>query len=137
LSKIRSACIIITLVSSVGVLIVLHFAVANCNDKKDIFIDFYVVRCYDEQEIQDLLKKLHFISTSVFTSDLPYVDFLDRVHKAELKLRSKGLWDVPHPWLNLFVPKSRIRDFDKGVFKGILGNKTSGPILIYPMNKSK
>ncbi|ONI32560.1 hypothetical protein PRUPE_1G373300 [Prunus persica] len=90
-----------------------------------------------DQEIEGLLKKLDFVPTSVFTTDLPYVDFLDRVHKAELKLRSKSLWDVPHPWLNLFVPKSRISDFDKGVFKGILGNKTSGPILIYPMNKDK
>ncbi|KAJ7966804.1 Cytokinin dehydrogenase [Quillaja saponaria] len=91
-----------------------------------------------DQEIEALLEKLHFIPNSVFTTDLPYVDFLDRVHKAELKLRSKGLWDVPHPWLNIFVPKSRIDDFDKGVFKGILGNnKTSGPILIYPMNKNK
>ncbi|EEF52637.1 cytokinin dehydrogenase 5 [Ricinus communis] len=90
-----------------------------------------------DQEIEWLLKKLNFIPSSVFTTDLPYVDFLDRVHKAELKLRSKGLWDVPHPWLNLFVPKSRIADFDKGVFKGILGNKTSGPILIYPMNRNK
>ncbi|BFG17736.1 hypothetical protein CerSpe_040100 [Prunus speciosa] len=90
-----------------------------------------------DQEIDGLLKKLDFVPTSVFTTDLPYVDFLDRVHKAEMKLRSKGLWDVPHPWLNLFVPKSRISDFDKGVFKGILGNKTSGPILIYPMNKDK
>lgn len=90
-----------------------------------------------DQEVEALLKKLNYIPSSVFTTDLPYVDFLNRVHKAELKLRSKGLWDVPHPWLNLFVPKSRIDDFDKGVFKGILGNKTSGPILIYPMNKFK
>ncbi|KAF2324624.1 hypothetical protein GH714_015701 [Hevea brasiliensis] len=90
-----------------------------------------------DQEVEYLLKKLNYIPSSVFTTDLPYVDFLDRVHKAELKLRSKGLWDVPHPWLNLFVPKSRIADFDKGVFKGILGNKTSGPILIYPMNRNK
>nr|GMD98465.1 cytokinin dehydrogenase 5 [Ipomoea batatas] len=90
-----------------------------------------------DQEIDALLKKLKFIPSSVFTTDLPYVDFLDRVHKAELKLRSKGLWDVPHPWLNLFIPKSRIEEFDRGVFKGILGNKTSGPILIYPMNKNK
>ncbi|MBA0565816.1 hypothetical protein Golob_010673 [Gossypium lobatum] len=73
------------------------------------------------QEVESLLKKLNFIPASVFTTDLPYVDFLDRVHKAELKLRSKGLWEVPHPWLNLFVPKSKIADFDKGVFKGILG----------------
>ncbi|XVE69813.1 hypothetical protein DITRI_Ditri10aG0021800 [Diplodiscus trichospermus] len=90
-----------------------------------------------DQEVESLLKKLNFIPTTVFTTDLLYVDFLDRVHKAELKLRSKGLWDVPHPWLNLFVPKSKIAEFDKGVFKGILGNKSSGPILIYPMNKTK
>ncbi|KMT20694.1 hypothetical protein BVRB_1g006690 [Beta vulgaris subsp. vulgaris] len=90
-----------------------------------------------DEEIEALLKKLDFIPASVFTTDLPYMDFLDRVHKAELKLRSKGLWEVPHPWLNLFVPKSSIAEFDKGVFKGILGNKTSGPILIYPMNKRK
>ncbi|KAK6115297.1 hypothetical protein DH2020_007566 [Rehmannia glutinosa] len=90
-----------------------------------------------DQEVEALLKKLNFIPASEFTTELPYVDFLDRVHKAELKLRSKNLWDVPHPWLNLFVPKSKIADFDKGVFKGILGNNTSGPILIYPMNKNK
>lgn len=89
------------------------------------------------QEVEALLKELDYIPESVFTTDLGYVDFLDRVHTAELKLRSKGLWDVPHPWLNLFVPKSRIADFDRGVFKGILGNNTSGPILIYPMNKHK
>ncbi|XP_052202915.1 cytokinin dehydrogenase 5 isoform X2 [Diospyros lotus] len=90
-----------------------------------------------QREVDALMGKLNFIPATVFTTDLPYVDFLDRVHKAELKLRSKGLWEVPHPWLNLFVPKSRIADFDRGVFKGILGNKTSGPILIYPMNKHK
>ncbi|WOK99397.1 cytokinin dehydrogenase 5 [Canna indica] len=90
-----------------------------------------------DQVVEALLRRLSFIPPSVFTTDLPYVDFLDRVHRAELKLRAKGLWDVPHPWLNLFVPASRIADFDRGVFRGILGNKTSGPILIYPTNKNK
>lgn len=103
-----------------------------------------VTKNYDEskadtvdQEVEYLLKDLDFIPTSVFTTDIPYVDFLDRVHKAESKLRANNLWDVPHPWLNLFVPRSRIADFDRGVFKGILGDKASGPILIYPMNKNK
>ncbi|RWW37729.1 hypothetical protein BHE74_00057118 [Ensete ventricosum] len=89
------------------------------------------------QVVEALLRQLSFIPATVFTTDLPYVDFLDRVHKAELRLRAKGLWEVPHPWLNLFVPASRIADFDRGVFRGILGNRTSGPILIYPMNKHK
>ncbi|KAJ6736314.1 CYTOKININ OXIDASE 5-RELATED [Salix viminalis] len=103
-----------------------------------------ITKNYDEstgdtidQEVEALMKSLNFIPSTVFTTDLPYIDFLDRVHKAELKLRAKDLWEVPHPWLNLFVPKSRIADLDRGVFKGILGNnKTSGPILIYPMNKN-
>ncbi|CAM8936599.1 unnamed protein product [Rhodiola kirilowii] len=103
-----------------------------------------ITKNYDEsnadsidQEVEDLLTELQYIPATEFTTDLPYIDFLDRVHKAELKLRAKGLWDVPHPWLNLFVPGSQIGEFDKGIFKGILGNKTSGPILIYPMNKNK
>ncbi|KAM0929998.1 hypothetical protein ACQ4PT_001232 [Festuca glaucescens] len=91
-----------------------------------------------DQEVDALLGDLNFLPGTVFTTDLPYVDFLDRVHKAELKLRSKGMWEVPHPWLNLFVPASRIADFDRAVFHGILGSRTSGgPILIYPMNKHK
>uniref|UniRef100_J3L4L0 cytokinin dehydrogenase n=1 Tax=Oryza brachyantha TaxID=4533 RepID=J3L4L0_ORYBR len=91
-----------------------------------------------DQDVEALLGELNFIPGTVFTTDLPYVDFLDRVHKAELKLRDKGMWEVPHPWLNLFVPASRIADFDHGVFRGVLGSRTAGgPILIYPMNKHK
>ena len=35
------------------------------------------------QEIEGLLEKLDFVETSVFTTDVTYVDFLDRVHKGE------------------------------------------------------
>ncbi|KAL0351834.1 UNVERIFIED_CONTAM: Cytokinin dehydrogenase 5 [Sesamum calycinum] len=38
---------------------------------------------------------------------------------------------------SVFTTDLPIADFDRGVFKGILGNNTSGPILIYPMNKNK
>lgn len=98
---------------------------------------FFISNLGVVQEIEALLKRLHYIPATTSTTDLPYVDFLDRVHKGELKLRSQGLWEVPHPWLNLFVPKSRVEEFDKGVFKGILGNHSQGPILIYPINRNK
>lgn len=70
---------------------------------------------------------------------MSYVEFLNRVRTGELKLQSQGLWDVPHPWLNMFIPKSRISDFDLGVFKDIVLKKniTTGPVLVYPMNRSK
>ncbi|KAH9299605.1 hypothetical protein KI387_031287, partial [Taxus chinensis] len=80
-----------------------------------------------DEDVSSLLSSLQFIPGSVFTTDLSYVEFLDRVHTSELKLRSKGLWDVPHPWLNLMVPKTKIHEFDARVFKDILRNTSSGP----------
>ncbi|KAF4391878.1 hypothetical protein G4B88_007453 [Cannabis sativa] len=68
------------------------------------------------------------------------LDYLeDRVRSGELKLQSQGLWEVPHPWLNLFIPKSRIEEFNAAVFKDIVlkRNITTGPVLLYPMNRNK
>lgn len=75
----------------------------------------------------------------MFEKDVSYEEFLNRVHSDELALRAQGFWDVPHPWLNLFVPGSTISEFDEGVFKGIIlkQNITSGLVLLYPMNRTK
>lgn len=64
------------------------------------------------------------------------MEFLDRVHVSELKLKEKGLWEVPHPWLNLLVPKTGIQKFAQEVFGNILKDTSNGPVLIYPVNKS-
>lgn len=89
------------------------------------------------QEVQKLLSELSYITSTLFQSEVTYVEFLDRVYVSEVKLRSKGLWEVPHPWLNIFVPKSKIHTFAEGVFGNILTQTSNGPILIYPVNKSK
>lgn len=89
------------------------------------------------QEVMNLLSKLRYIPSTLFLSEVPYLDFLDRVHASEVKLRSKGLWEVPHPWLNLLIPKSKIHDFSNGVFGNILTETGNGPILIYPVHKSR
>ncbi|KAL2461180.1 Cytokinin dehydrogenase 6 [Abeliophyllum distichum] len=90
-----------------------------------------------DQEIESLLSRLSYIPSMLFMSEASYVEFLDRVHAAEIKLRSKGLWDLPHPWLNLLVPKSKIHSFSEGVFGNILTDTNNGPVLVYPVNKSK
>ncbi|WVZ79654.1 hypothetical protein U9M48_027209, partial [Paspalum notatum var. saurae] len=88
------------------------------------------------QKLEALLEELSFVRGFSFVRDVPYVDFLDRVGRDEQKLRSAGVWDVPHPWLNLLLPRSRILDFDAGVFKGVLRDtKPAGLILMYPMSK--
>ncbi|CAI9764729.1 unnamed protein product [Fraxinus pennsylvanica] len=88
-----------------------------------------------EQEIATILSELNYIASTLFMSEVQYIEFLDRVHSAERKLRSKGLWDLPHPWLNLLVPKSKIHNFAEVVFGNILRDTNNGPVLVYPMNK--
>nr|BAM74650.1 cytokinin oxidase/dehydrogenase [Torenia fournieri] len=90
-----------------------------------------------DEEIDTLLSELNYIKSTLFQSEVSYIDFLDRVHMSEMKLREKGLWDVPHPWLNLLVPSSSINEFAKEVFGNIVKDTSNGPILIYPVNKSR
>ncbi|KAJ8766903.1 hypothetical protein K2173_011721 [Erythroxylum novogranatense] len=92
-----------------------------------------------DKELQELFNGLSFNTGFTFEKDVSLVQFLDRVRSGELKLQSQGLWEVPHPWINLFVPKSRISDFNSGVFRDIVlkRNITTGPVLVYPMNRNK
>lgn len=88
--------------------------------------------------MEALLDQLSFHPGFVFTKDVTFVQFLDRVREEERVLRSAAMWEVPHPWLNLFIPGSRILEFDTGVFKGLLRDANPiGIILMYPMNKDR
>ncbi|XP_074577608.1 cytokinin dehydrogenase 4-like [Curcuma longa] len=91
----------------------------------------------NNNQVEQLLSKLRYIPSTLFQSEVSYLEFLDRVHVSELKLRSMGLWEIPHPWLNLFVPRSRIHDFAREVFGKILKDNSNGPILLYPLNRIK
>ncbi|XP_066308263.1 cytokinin dehydrogenase 1-like [Miscanthus floridulus] len=90
-----------------------------------------------DQELKSVLDTLSFVEGFAFQRDVTYEEFLDRVHNEEVALDKMGLWRVPHPWLNMFVPRSRIADVDRGVFKGILqGTDIVGQFIVYPLNKS-
>lgn len=89
--------------------------------------------------MDELLRGLNYIPEFIFKKDEIFVNFLNRVRSGEMKLQSKGLWEVPHPWLILFVPKSGIMKFNAGVFVDILlklGLPT-GPIHVYPIARNK
>ncbi|KAL6610105.1 hypothetical protein ACP70R_040074 [Stipagrostis hirtigluma subsp. patula] len=90
-----------------------------------------------KQEVNTLLSQLRYIPQSLFHTDVTYIEFLDRVHSSEVKLRAKGMWEVPHPWLNLLIARSTIHKFAREVFGKILKDSNNGPILLYPVNKSR
>lgn len=89
-----------------------------------------------------MLKELNFVPGFVFSNDVTYLEFLNRVHNEIQKLSSTDDDDsstvLLHPWLNLFLPKSRVTDFQVVVLGGILQNiNLTGLILLYPLNKDR
>jgi cytokinin dehydrogenase len=38
----------------------------------------------------------------------------------ELSLHAQQLWDVPHPWLNIFILASSMTTFDSLVFQQLV-----------------
>ena len=89
------------------------------------------------QAVSRLLSRLGFVKRLKFELDVSYLEFLLRVKRAEEHAKANGIWDAPHPWLNLFVSKSDVVDFDRTVFKKILKEGIGGPMLIYPLLRSK
>jgi len=78
------------------------------------------------QVVNRLLGRLGFLQHLKFEMDLSYMEHA----------KANGIWDAPHPWLNLFVSKSDIAEFDRHVFKNILKGGVGGPMLIYPLMRS-
>ncbi|OWM84108.1 cytokinin dehydrogenase 7 [Punica granatum] len=83
------------------------------------------------------LGRLRYVEGLEFHADVSYSDFLLRVKRVEQHAKATGIWDAPHPWLNLFVSKASIADFDRMVFKGILKDGIGGPMLVYPLLRSR
>ncbi|CAA3026334.1 cytokinin dehydrogenase 7 [Olea europaea subsp. europaea] len=90
-----------------------------------------------DMRAEKLLGQLRFCKNSNFQKDLSYMDFLLRIKHVEEQAKANGIWDTPHPWLNLFVSKKDIANFDRHIFKNILKNGVGGPMLIYPILRSK
>lgn len=83
------------------------------------------------------MRRLRYVKRAEFSADVGYVEFLSRVAQVEAKARASGTWETPHPWLNLFISAGDIVDFDRHVFKRILRRGIGGPMLVYPMRRSR
>ncbi|KAJ0266530.1 Cytokinin dehydrogenase 7 [Hirschfeldia incana] len=92
--------------------------------------------CVDKR-VERLIGRLTFDEGLRFEVDLPYVDFLLRVKRSEEIAKVNGTWETPHPWLNLFVSKREIGEFNQKVFKELVKNGVGGPMLVYPLLRSR
>lgn len=67
--------------------------------------------------------------------DTSYFEWQNRLAPLVAFLRSSGAWDLPHPWLNLFVPGSQVDRFLGEVLSNLtLDDTGQGPVLLYPFD---
>ncbi|KAL8171238.1 hypothetical protein V2J09_023042 [Rumex salicifolius] len=90
-----------------------------------------------DMDVDGIVERLRFVEGLRFQVDLSYTEFLLRVKKVEQQAKANGIWDAPHPWLNMFVSKRDIADFDRTVFKRMLNRGIGGPMLVYPLLRSR
>lgn len=67
-----------------------------------------------------------------FPVDLPYLGYIDRLGPMEEALTALGLWQLPHPMLDLILPGSRAQGFVRNLLDTVEPADVAGPVLIYP-----
>ncbi|KAL0426887.1 UNVERIFIED_CONTAM: Cytokinin dehydrogenase 3 [Sesamum latifolium] len=119
--------------------------VASLWKKHRLLYSIELVKYYDnltantiDKEFDVILEELNFIPGLIFRRDVSLVDFLNRVGNLD-DGREELEGDDVHPWLNLFIPKSRIHDFYDGVLQNMIPRltKTPGLFIFYPLNAKK
>lgn len=85
-----------------------------------------------DQDLQQVFKDFAHVPGFIDAKFVSYQEFLTRVPDVENESQT-------HPWQNLFIPQSRISDFNVGVLRDIVlkRNITTGPVLFYPLNRHK
>ncbi|KAG6767133.1 hypothetical protein POTOM_028312 [Populus tomentosa] len=83
-------------------------------------------------DLQQVFKDFAHVPGFIDAKFVSYQEFLTRVPNVENESQT-------HPWQNLFIPQSRISDFNVGVLRDIVlkRNITTGPVLFYPLNRHK
>ncbi|MEZ4296754.1 MAG: FAD-binding protein [Polyangiaceae bacterium] len=98
------------------------------------------VKHYDPASPPDdgaLTGDLAFDDGTLVIEDSTYYDFANRLEPLIAFLETIGVWQLPHPWIDLFVPGSQAETF----IQSALDNETEadlggGPILIYPFHRA-
>jgi cytokinin dehydrogenase len=90
----------------------------------------------NEPDDASLLSGLAFNPGTQTALDMTYFDYLNRLAPLIAFLRQIGVWDLPHPWINLFVPAANAQTLIGETLATLtVDDVGQGPILIYPFNR--
>lgn len=90
----------------------------------------------NEPDDAGLLNGLNFDPGTQSAQDMTYFDYLNRLAPLVQFLRQIGVWDLPHPWVNSFVPAANAETLIGETLATLtVDDVGQGPILIYPFNR--
>ncbi|TCK34579.1 FAD/FMN-containing dehydrogenase [Paraburkholderia sp. BL8N3] len=85
-----------------------------------------------------LLHELDFVPGGVEKRETGYFDFCDRVTATQIEIGAAGHWNLPHPWIDVFVPERHARRYIDGVLSELtFSDVPDFPCLIYGFRKSR
>ncbi len=90
----------------------------------------------DHRNDAALLAGLHYDSLGP-ASTLDYRDFAYRLDPVVKQLQGAGLWAVPHPWFNVFVPGKAVVEYIRQAAGQLRVEDINGPALLYPMERRR
>ena len=73
------------------------------------------------------------------SQEAEYLDFVFRNHGGMEELKAAGLWDIPHPWIDVFVPNTAVeafigRELDEMTVDDM---GPAGMLVFYPVGRPK
>lgn len=85
------------------------------------------------QSNDELLGGLRDVRGEAAISELSYAAYAKRLDPNVEQQRCTGEWELPHPWLNVWLPDRHAEAFAGTVLSGLtLRDTGGGPILLYP-----
>ncbi|MEM8534020.1 MAG: FAD-binding protein [Chloroflexota bacterium] len=92
----------------------------------------------NEPDNASLLSDLSYISGDEVIEERTYFDFLNRLAPTVAFLKSIGVWYLPHPWFDVFVPASKVDQYVGDIAANLtLDDTGQGPVLIYPVKTER
>jgi cytokinin dehydrogenase len=85
----------------------------------------------NEPDNEAVLRGLRYEGEPVI-EEVSYFEFQNRLAEVVAELIRLGLWDFPHPWINLFLPSSVVDSFVSDVLAELAPQNVQWPILLYP-----
>jgi len=108
------------------------------NDGWEFFVDAAVYFTDTPPDDAAVTGGLRFDPARTVTTDVTFLDWIDRLRPTVELLIQLGIWFLPHPWINLFLPASRTAAVVAPTLAELtLADTGQGPILLYPFRPGR